>query len=86
MGWRLGWVSAAPSDFNVDLGASTPQQSGQAILPPQAGLPAIVAQNAAAAGTDLGGYLSQAPALSVFVLQDGAVYHSYGTSWRGWRC
>src|SRR5512132_3171285 len=28
MGWRLGWVSAAPSDFNLDLGASTPEQGG----------------------------------------------------------
>jgi predicted dithiol-disulfide oxidoreductase (DUF899 family) len=83
MGWRLGWVSAAASDFNVDFGASTPQQLGQAIVPPQDGLPPIVAQNAAAAGTDVGGYLTQAPALSVFVLRDGVVYQSYGTSWRG---
>jgi predicted dithiol-disulfide oxidoreductase (DUF899 family) len=83
MGWRLGWVSAAPSDFNVDFGASTPEQQGQAIVPPQDGLPPIVAQNAAATGTDIGGYLTQAPALSVFVLRDGVVYQSYGTSWRG---
>jgi predicted dithiol-disulfide oxidoreductase (DUF899 family) len=83
MGWRLGWASAAPSDFNVDYGASTPQQPGQAIVPPQDGLPPIVAQNAAAAGTDVGGYLTQAPALSVFVLQDGVVYQTYATTWRG---
>jgi predicted dithiol-disulfide oxidoreductase (DUF899 family) len=83
MGWRLGWVSSAPSDFNVDYGASTPTQLSQAIVPPQDGLPPIVAQNAAAAGTDVAGYLTQAPALSVFVLQDGVVYQSYGTSWRG---
>jgi predicted dithiol-disulfide oxidoreductase (DUF899 family) len=83
MGWRLGWVSAAPSDFNLDLGASVPEQRGQAIVPPQAGLPPIVAQNAAAAGTDVCGYLSQAPVVSAFVLQDGVVYQSYGASWRG---
>jgi predicted dithiol-disulfide oxidoreductase (DUF899 family) len=83
MGWRLGWVSAAPSDFNLDLGASTPEQQGQAIVPPQAGLPPIVAQNAAAAGTDIPGYLSQAPVVSAFALQDGAVYQSYATTWRG---
>jgi predicted dithiol-disulfide oxidoreductase (DUF899 family) len=81
MGWRLRWVSAAPSDFNLDLGASTPP--GEAIVPPQEGLPAIVAQNAAAAGTDLAGYLSQAPMGSVFALQDGVVYQTYGSSWRG---
>jgi predicted dithiol-disulfide oxidoreductase (DUF899 family) len=83
MGWRLPWVSAAPSDFNLDLGASTAQGLGQAIVPPQDGLPPIVAQNAAAAGTDLGGYLTEAPALSVFVLREGVVYQSYGTTWRG---
>jgi predicted dithiol-disulfide oxidoreductase (DUF899 family) len=83
MGWRLAWVSAAPSDFNVDFGASTPEQLAQAIVPPQDGLPPIVAQNAAATGTDVAGYLTQAPALSVFVLQDDVVYQSYTTSWRG---
>jgi predicted dithiol-disulfide oxidoreductase (DUF899 family) len=83
MGWNLAWVSAAPSDFNLDYGASTPEQQGQAILPPQDELPPIVAQNAAAAGTDIGGYLTQAPAMSVFVLQNGVVYQSYTTSWRG---
>jgi predicted dithiol-disulfide oxidoreductase (DUF899 family) len=83
MGWGLPWVSAATSDFNVDLGASTPEQLGQAIVPPQAGLPPIVAQNAAAAGTDVPGYLSQAPVVSAFALQDGAVYQTYATTWRG---
>jgi predicted dithiol-disulfide oxidoreductase (DUF899 family) len=42
-----------------------------------------VAQNAAAAGTDVPGYLTQAPVVSVFVLRDGVVYQSYGTTWRG---
>jgi predicted dithiol-disulfide oxidoreductase (DUF899 family) len=83
MGWRLRWVSAAPSNFNVDFGASTPQQAGQAIVPPQDGLPPIVAQNAAAAGTDVTSYLSEAPAVTVFALQDGVVYQSYATTWRG---
>jgi predicted dithiol-disulfide oxidoreductase (DUF899 family) len=83
MGWRVGWVSAAPSDFNLDLGASAPTQMGQAIVPPQDGLPPIVAQNAAAAGTDIPSYLSQAPVVSVFALQDGVVYQTYGTTWRG---
>jgi predicted dithiol-disulfide oxidoreductase (DUF899 family) len=83
MGWRLAWVSSATSDFNVDLGASTPQQRGQGIVPPQEGLPPIVAQNAAATGTDVPGYLSQAPVVSAFALQDGAVYQTYATTWRG---
>jgi predicted dithiol-disulfide oxidoreductase (DUF899 family) len=83
MGWRLRWVSAAPGDFNLDFGASAPEQLGQAIVPPQDGLPPIVAQNAAAAGTDVVGYLSEAPVVSVFALQDGVVYQSYATTWRG---
>ena len=83
MGWGLAWVSSNPSDFNGDLGASTPEQQGQAILPPQAELPPIVAQNAAATGTDVPDYLSQAPLVSVFALQDGAVYQTYATTWRG---
>ena len=57
MGWHLGWVSSAPSDFNVDYGASTPP--GQVITPPRDELPPIVAQNAAAAGTDIAGYLTR---------------------------
>jgi predicted dithiol-disulfide oxidoreductase (DUF899 family) len=80
MGWRLGWVSAATSDFNLDLGASA---TAEQVPPGEGGLPAIVAQNAAAAGTDIAGYLSQAPAVTVFVLDDGVVYQSYATTWRG---
>jgi predicted dithiol-disulfide oxidoreductase (DUF899 family) len=78
MGWSLPWVSAATTDFNFDLGASATQQQ----VPP-GGLPPIVAQNAAAAGTDVVGYLSEAPVMSAFTLQDGAVYQTYATTWRG---
>jgi predicted dithiol-disulfide oxidoreductase (DUF899 family) len=80
MGWRLGWVSSATSDFNVDFGASV---TAEQVPPGEGGLPPIVAQNAAAAGTDVPGYLSEAPVVSVFALQDGVVYQSYGTTWRG---
>jgi predicted dithiol-disulfide oxidoreductase (DUF899 family) len=84
MGWRLPWVSAANTDFNVDFGASaTKEQVREPPAPPEGGLPPIVAQNAAAAGTDVLGYLSEAPAVSVFALQDGAVYQTYATTWRG---
>ena len=43
----------------------------------------IVALNAAATGTDVAGYLSESPAVSVFTLQDGTVYQSYATAGRG---
>jgi predicted dithiol-disulfide oxidoreductase (DUF899 family) len=78
MGWSLPWVSAATTDFNLDFGASATQE-----LTPPGGLPPIVAQNAAAAGTDVVGYLSEAPVVSVFTLQDGVVYQTYATTWRG---
>jgi len=78
MGWRVPWVSSANTDFNLDLGASS---TGE--LTPPDGLPPIVAQNAAAAGTDVVGYLSEAPVVSVFALQDGVVHQSYATTWRG---
>ena len=78
MGWRLPWVSAAITDFNFDFGASATEE-----LTPPDGLPPIVAQNAAAAGTDVVGYLSEAPVVSVFAIKDGVVYQTYATTWRG---
>jgi predicted dithiol-disulfide oxidoreductase (DUF899 family) len=84
MGWHLPWVSAAPGDFNYDFGGSYPPEQVRGFLPDAlAGLPPIVAQNAAATGTDIPGYLSESPAASVFRLQDGAVYQTYTTSARG---
>jgi predicted dithiol-disulfide oxidoreductase (DUF899 family) len=84
MGWRLPWVSAADTDFNFDFGASaTQEQLPPATAAPEGALPPIVAQNAAAAGTDVGGYLSESPVMTAFVLEDGVVYHTYATTWRG---
>jgi len=85
MGWRIPWASAASTDFNYDFGASiTGEQVRQlAAQLDQASLPPIVAQNAAASGTDIPGYLSESPAVSVFTLRDGTVYQTYGSTWRG---
>ena len=84
MGWRLPWVSAAPDDFNYDFGGSYPPEQVRGFLPDAwDGLPRIVAQNAAATGTDIPGYLSESPAASVFTRHDGAVYQTYATSARG---
>ena len=46
-------------------------------------LPPIVAVNAAAVGTDIDGYLTESPAVSVFTLQEGTVYQTYATAGRG---
>ena len=42
-----------------------------------------MAVNAAATGTDINGYLSEAPAVSVFTRQDGTVYQTYTAQARG---
>jgi predicted dithiol-disulfide oxidoreductase (DUF899 family) len=83
MGWRTPWVSAANTDFNFDLGVSyTPAQVRGWGLTADS-LPPIVAANAAATGTDINGYLTESPAVSVFALQDGAVYQTYAAAARG---
>ena len=83
MGWSIPWVSAMNTDFNLDLGASftTEQVSGWGLS--ERALPPIVALNAAATGTDIPGYLSQSPAVSVFTVQDGTVYQTYAAAARG---
>jgi predicted dithiol-disulfide oxidoreductase (DUF899 family) len=91
MGWSIPWVSASPGDFNVDLGFSqTLEQSREAVarfeLPAQetaGAYPPIVASNAAASGTDIAGYLTEAPGFSTFVKQDDDIYQTYSTTWRG---
>jgi predicted dithiol-disulfide oxidoreductase (DUF899 family) len=84
MGWTIPWVSAANTDFNFDFGiSSTPEQVREFLPPDGAGLPPIVAVNAAATGTDIAGYLTESPAVTVFTLRDGVVYQTYATSGRG---
>jgi predicted dithiol-disulfide oxidoreductase (DUF899 family) len=91
MGWSIPWASAAPSDFNFDLGFSqTEDQSREAVaqvaLPAQTlegAFPPIVASNARASGTDVAGYLTESPGFSAFVREGNDVYHAYSTTWRG---
>jgi len=83
MGWSVPWASSANTDFNFDLGVSSTPEQVRGFLAPGATLPPIVAQNAAATGTDVAGYLSESPAVSVFTRHDGVVYQTYATRWRG---
>jgi predicted dithiol-disulfide oxidoreductase (DUF899 family) len=85
MGWNMPWASAAPSDFNFDFGYSrTEEQTREAFAPMlEAGAPPGIEDNASSSGTDVTGYLTQGPGFSAFVLDDGAVYQTYGTTARG---
>lgn len=83
MGWRIPWASAANTDFNFDFGASyTPQQVlGWSLS--VGSVPPIVPVNAAATRTDINGYLTESPAVSVFARRDGTVYQTYTAAARG---
>jgi predicted dithiol-disulfide oxidoreductase (DUF899 family) len=85
MGWSLPWVSADPTEFNFDLGFSHTPEEGREVVAQMSGsgLPPIVEQNARASGTDVAGYLTESPGFSAFVRDDGNVYHTYSTTWRG---
>jgi predicted dithiol-disulfide oxidoreductase (DUF899 family) len=84
MGWNIPWVSSANTDFSFDVGASLREEQVREEMPSEAlDAPPIAAQNAAATGTDLLGYISEIPAASAFTLEDGAVYQTYATAWRG---
>ena len=84
MGWDLAWVSSAISEFNLDLGYSSSEEQTRAWVAQNRGsLPPIVDLNASASGTDVAGYLTESPGFSAFVLEDGVVYKTYATGWRG---
>ena len=84
MGWGFPWVSSANSEFNLDLGYSnSEEQTREWVTPILEALPPIADRNASDSGTDLVGYLTQSQGFSSFVLDDGAVYHSYSSGARG---
>jgi predicted dithiol-disulfide oxidoreductase (DUF899 family) len=84
MGWTFPWASSARTDFNRDLGYSSSEEQTREWVPENLeSLPPIVDRNASAARTDVVGYLTESPGFSAFVLDDGVVYQSYQTGWRG---
>jgi predicted dithiol-disulfide oxidoreductase (DUF899 family) len=86
------WASSGSSDFNFDFNVSfieEQQQKGLVEYNYQRA-PGVAAKSdprparfAAMAGTDVAKYLRERPGLSAFVLDDGAVYHTYSTYARG---
>ena len=81
MGWPIGWVSSAASDFNRDLGFLYTEEELKPFL--QGEIPLTVEQNARMCGTDPLGYVTEGPGLSVYALSDGTVYRTYVTTARG---
>jgi len=81
MGWDIDWVSSGGSDFNRDIGFHATREE---LAPFLAGpIPPTVEVNAEMCGTDVGGYVSEGPGMSVYVLSDGTVYRTYVTTARG---
>jgi predicted dithiol-disulfide oxidoreductase (DUF899 family) len=81
MGWSFPWASSEGSDYNFDLEISRPEEATREFL--AGGVPAVAAQLAQECGTEPAAYLSEAPVMSAYALQDGAVYLTYSTTARG---
>jgi predicted dithiol-disulfide oxidoreductase (DUF899 family) len=81
MGWTFPWVSSLGSDFNFDLAMSQPEEAAAAVVQGVGSGPLV--DLAAECGTEPAGYLTEAPGLSAFALDDGIIYHTYSASARG---
>ena len=86
MGWSIPWASAAPGDFNFDLGFSHTEEEGRRVVEQMIGangIPPIVEHNARASGTDPARYMTESPGFSAFARDGGTAHHTYSTTWRG---
>ncbi len=93
MGWTFPWASSLGSDFNFDFNVSvTEQQQREGSVEynyrPATGIRSRApssgaAKGAAMTGTDVATYARERPGMSTFVLEDGAVYHTYSAFARG---
>jgi len=94
MGWSFPWASSGDSDFNFDFNVSFTEQKqrdgdiqynyrqgGHALDISPA--PDPVVKFAGMCGVDASTYGRDRPGLSAFVMEDGAVYHTYSTYTRG---
>ena len=85
MGWTFPWASVGDSDFNFDFGFSYTEDQVREHMGPvlDGDPPPVLQQMASDTGTNVTGYLSEAPGFSAFIKDDGAVYHTYSTTARG---
>jgi predicted dithiol-disulfide oxidoreductase (DUF899 family) len=92
MGWSFPWASSFATDFNDDFAVritEEQQRKGGAEynfvredgwLPKEGEGPTEFAEMT---GTDVATYVRERPGVSSFVLEDGAVYHTYSAYARG---
>ncbi len=95
MGWTFPWASSFGGDFNPDFNVFfTEEQQLEGGIEynyrrepgsemPSRTTPDGDATPAAMTGTDEATYTRERPGMSAFVLQDGAVYHTYSAYARG---
>jgi predicted dithiol-disulfide oxidoreductase (DUF899 family) len=94
MGWTFPWASSSGSDFNSDFNVwftEEQERAGEVEYnyrrePPrtvQAGSGQVQNPHAAMCGVDTPTFRRDRPGLSAFVLEDGAVYHTYSAYARG---
>jgi predicted dithiol-disulfide oxidoreductase (DUF899 family) len=94
LGWTFLWASSSESDFNFDFDVSfTEEQQRKGLIEynfergghamDEAAPPPPVVEIATSCGTDVPSFTRDRPGLSTFVLEDGAVYHTYSTYARG---
>jgi len=81
MGWNIDWVSTADDDFNRELGFLHTEEELKPFL--EGEIPPAVEQMAERSGTDVKGYVTEGPGLSVYALSDGTVYRTYVSTARG---
>ena len=94
MGWTFPWASSLAGDFNFDFNTSITEEQqkkggneynyrigGHPIT--ATSFPEPMIRMAATCGTDAPTYARERPGMSAFVLEDGAVYHTYSTYARG---
>jgi predicted dithiol-disulfide oxidoreductase (DUF899 family) len=94
MGWTFPWASSQGGDFNFDFNVSFTEEQQRAGLVDYnyergghamdaAQVPPPVARFAASCGTDAPTYARDRPGMSAFIMEDGAIYHTYSTYARG---
>jgi predicted dithiol-disulfide oxidoreductase (DUF899 family) len=81
MGWGFPWASSHASDYNFDLQISRPEEVTREFL--AGGVPPVAEQLAQECGTEPAAYLSEAPVMSSYALEDDSVYLTYSTTARG---